>query len=140
MRTVWALTAIICVGLSTAAAAARDEAVADAVPILTVAELAFGSGYDSEALALVGQSERFVAGIEKIWCRTRILGAEAPTTVTHVWYRNGKTVAHVELTVGSRDWRTVSSKRLLPKWTGTWEVRVIDSAGTLLKSASFIVE
>jgi hypothetical protein len=49
-------------------------------------------------------------------------------------------MAHVELTVGSPDWRTVSSKSLLPDWTGEWEVRVLDAAGNLLRTESFTVE
>jgi hypothetical protein len=105
-----------------------------------VAEIGFGTGWNAEELALTGEAKTFPAGTERIYCRTLITGAEEPTTVTHVWYREGKTMARVELAVGSSRWRTKSSKRLLPEWTGEWEVRVLDAAGTVLGSATFTVQ
>jgi hypothetical protein len=107
---------------------------------LDVAEIGFGTGWNAEDLALTGEARTFPAGTERIYCRTLITGAEEPTTVTHVWYRQGKTMARVELAVGSSRWRTKSSKRLLPEWTGEWEVRVLDAAGTVLGSATFTVQ
>ena len=100
-------------------------------------ELGFGTGIDRETRGLTGQSETFAAGIERVFCRMHITGATAPTTVNHVWYRDGKTMAQVELNVGSANWRTWSSKRLLPSWTGFWEVKVLDQTGKVLASASF---
>ena len=64
----------------------------------------------------------------------------APDTVTHVWYHEGKTMARVDLNIGSADWRTWSSKRILPSWTGSWEVKVLDADGMVLASAGFVVE
>jgi hypothetical protein len=103
-------------------------------------ELGFGSGIDRETRALVEPGTEFPAGIERIYCRMHIVGAQAPTTVTHAWYRDGKTMAEVELNVGSGNWRTWSSKRLLPDWTGYWEVKVLDQAGKVLASSSFEVK
>ncbi len=116
---------------------AQDPAPADG---LAVAEIGFGTGWDPEQLALTGEAATFPAGTDRIFCRTLITGAEEPTSVVHVWYHEGKTMARVELAVGSSHWRTKSSKRLLPEWTGAWEVRVLDAAGTLLESATFTVE
>lgn len=107
---------------------------------LVVAEMAFGTGFDRQTRSLVGEAETFDAGTETIYCRTLITGAAEPTTVTHVWYHDGTTVAHVELHVGSPSWRTFSSKKLLPGWTGDWEVRVTDAHGTLLRSETFRIE
>ena len=107
---------------------------------LAVAEIGVGSGYDRESRSLEGEASVFPAGTEQLWCRTRITGAKIPTTVTHVWYHQDRTLARVELSVGSPNWRTVSSKRLLPDWTGPWEVRVLDEAGALLESIRFTVE
>ncbi len=112
----------------------------DGPMILEVTEMAFGTGFDRESRSLIGEATVLPAGTPTVFCRTRIIGATEPTTVTHVWYREGKTVAHVELTVGSNNWRTVSSKQLLPEWTGTWEVRVVDRDGNLLRSEQFTVE
>jgi hypothetical protein len=119
---------------------AASEVAAAAASGLAVAEIAVGTGYDRESRQLVGAGETFSAGTEQVWCRTRITGAPEPTTVAHVWYHNDKTVARVELRVGSADWRTVSSKTLLPDWTGFWEVKVLDEAGTVLGSTRFTVE
>ncbi|MEZ4388487.1 MAG: DUF2914 domain-containing protein [Candidatus Krumholzibacteriia bacterium] len=115
-------------------------AQATAAGPLEVTEMAFGSGYDVQSRSLEGEATVFAADTPVVYCRTRIVGATEPTTVTHVWYRDGKTVAHVELAVGSGNWRTVSSKQLLPEWTGSWEVRVVDSAGNLLRAESFTIE
>ena len=103
-------------------------------------EISFGTDIDRENRELVGETAQFSAGIEKIYCLTRLQGLEAPTSVTHVWYRDGKTMARVDLNVASSDWRTWSSKRLLPEWTGNWEVKVLDSDGRVLSSAGFEVK
>jgi len=103
-------------------------------------EISFGTDIDRDNRELVGETALFSAGIEKIYCLTRLQGLEAPTSVTHVWYRDGKTMARVDLNVASSDWRTWSSKRLLPEWTGSWEVKVLDSDGRVLSSAGFDVK
>ena len=103
-------------------------------------DIAFGTDIDREKRELVGESTVFAAGIEKITCLTWLKGLEAPTSVTHVWYRDGKTMARVDLNVASSHWRTWSSKRLLPDWTGHWEVKVLDSDGRVLGSAGFDVQ
>lgn len=113
---------------------------APVVAELAVAEIAVGAGYDRETRSLTDQAEVFAADTPRVWCRTRITGAETPTTIAHVWYHRDQTVARVELEIGSPDWRTVSSKGLLPDWTGPWEVRVLDAAGNLLASTKFTVE
>ncbi|MDD5719685.1 MAG: DUF2914 domain-containing protein [Candidatus Krumholzibacteria bacterium] len=121
--------------------AAESETGSDATSgNLTVAEIAVGTGYDSQTRNLTGAAEVFPAGTEKLWCRTRIQGATVPTSVTHVWYHRDQTVARVELNVGSADWRTVSSKNLLPEWTGPWEIKVLDAGGTVLQTVRFTIE
>lgn len=103
-------------------------------------ELGFGTGIDRETRSLTGENTVFPAGVERIFCRMKIVGIEAPATVTHAWYRDGKTMAEVGLNVGSSHWRTWSSKRLLPDWTGFWEVKVLDQEGKVLASSSFEVQ
>ncbi len=119
---------------------AQESAAAAPAAGLQVAEIAVGTDYDRESRQLSGAGDVFPAATEQLWCRTRITGAAEPTTIAHVWYHDDKTVARVELTVGSADWRTVSSKRLLPSWTGPWEVKVLDAAGNVLGSARFTVQ
>ena len=133
MRTI----ALTCLFIALVGVAAAQDA---APATLEVAEMSFGIGYDRETRSLDGEATVFPADTPTIYCRTRILGGAEPASITPVWYREGTTVAHVELAVGSPNWRTVSSKQLLPEWTGSWEVRVLDGAGNLLRTESFTVE
>jgi hypothetical protein len=107
---------------------------------MSVASMAFGTGYVYETHMLEGEATTFPADVAVVWCQTRIVGADEPTMVTHVWYRDGKTMARVELSVASPSYRTVSSKKIMPEWTGRWEVTVLDAAGTILRTESFTVE
>ncbi len=126
---------------------AQDEPAAETVaeaPAITV-DVAFGSGVDRATRSLEGKSTAFAAdGFPaeggQVYCLTRIANMAAPATVFHVWYHEGKTKARVELNVGSATWRTWSSKRILPAWTGNWEVKVLDADGMVLASAGFTVE
>ena len=97
----------------------------------------FGGDLDKETRALVDQGEVFAPDVERVWCMTRVEGLTPPTTVTHVWYHEGETKARVDLTVGSQNWRTWSSKKVLAAWTGRWEVKVLDADGTVIGSAAF---
>ncbi len=116
-----------------------DAPVAPAIE-LAVAEIGVGTGFDRDTRSLVGEGETFPAGTATVFCRSRIVGAAEPTTVTHVWYHEDKTIARVELAVGSSNWRTFSSKDMLPAWNGRWEVKVLDAAGTVLDSVAFTIE
>lgn len=89
-----------------------------------------------EERAPVGASGRFDAGTAQLYCFTRITGA-AGTKVTHAWIHEGTTRARVQLEVGSDDWRTWSSKRIAPGWTGDWEVKVLGSQGEVLATVPF---
>jgi hypothetical protein len=122
-----------------AGATAQTEAPADTVAAPRV-EIGFGRDLDREARALVEPAGASPRDIERVWCLTRVVGLAAPATVTHVWYHAGQTRARVDLTVGSGDWRTWSSKRMLAGWTGDWEVKVLDADGTVLGAASFVLE
>ncbi len=120
----------------------QDEVAADG-PAAAV-EVMFGTGVDRATRSIEGKTGEFAAdGFSaeegRVFCLTRIQNLEAPAAVTHVWYHEGKTMARVELTVGSADWRTWSSKRILPAWTGNWEVKVLDANGMVLASAGFTV-
>ncbi len=139
MRTQATVVTVFLLAAVASGPVAAQETATDATS-LDVAEIGLGTGWNAEDLALTGEAQTFPAGTGRIFCRTLITGAEEPTTITHVWYREGKTMARVELAVGSSRWRTKSSKRLLPEWTGEWEVRVLDAAGTVLGSATFTVQ
>lgn len=55
-------------------------------------------------------------------------------TVTHRWEYNGENMAEVKFNVGGARWRVHSSKKMLPEWTGTWTVSVVNGAGQVLTS------
>lgn len=80
------------------------------------------------------------ADVGEVYCFTRVVGAESDTVVSHVWLWQGREMAKVALTVKSNNWRTWSSKRILPEWRGDWTVSVQDEAGVELTSVAFIVE
>lgn len=79
----------------------------------------------------------YSADIGKLYCFTHIVGAESDSKVTHVWYRGDEEMARVDLAVRSDNWRTWSSKTLLPEWTGDWRVDVLDADGTVLRTIAF---
>ena len=79
------------------------------------------------------------ADVGRLFLWTRITGAEDSTSVLHVWHRGEEEVARVELPVRSPDWRTYSTKRILPSWTGPWRVEIRDAAGRVLQTVNFAV-
>jgi hypothetical protein len=74
-------------------------------------------------------------GTVYLWCR--VTGAVGETTIKHVWYYDSKEMASVELPVRSACWRTYSSKKIPPYWSGNWTVKVLDADGNELTSLSF---
>lgn len=88
----------------------------------------------------VDKIERYPADYGKLFCFTRIVGAQAETAVTHVWYYQDDELARVSLSVKSGDWRTYSSKRFLPQWSGEWRVVVLDEADNQLAEIPFVLE
>ena len=100
----------------------------------------FGTGVDRETKSVTGAGNTFAADGGKVYCLTRVHGLRPPATVTHAWYFEGKTMARVDLTIGSENWRTWSSKSYQPGWTGNWEVKVLDAEGMVLGTAGFEVK
>jgi hypothetical protein len=77
----------------------------------------------------IDELESYPAQLGKLFCFTRIIGAEGETTVTHVWFYQDQEMARIDLPVRSPSWRTYSSKNILPQWAGDWKVQVLDDAG-----------
>ena len=126
--------------LALAGLAGAQTATPAAAPALSVAEFAFAVDYDHDAKAPVEVADTFGADVGMVVCFSRITGATQDTQITHVWYHEGEVRAKVELHIGSKNWRTYSTKNIQPSWTGAWEVRVLDEEGTLLHQASFTGE
>lgn len=124
-------------------------ALACAAPALKAEDAAASAAAPAPALELVrieictsvadrapqGAAVEFPSDVDRLWCFTRI--ASGPGAVEHVWYRDGLEMARVPLAVGAADWRTWSSKRVLPEWSGPWRVDVVDAGGAVLGSKSF---
>lgn len=79
------------------------------------------------------------ADVDKLYCFTRITGATEDTWVTHVWYCEDKELTRVRLPVNSLNWRTWSSKRVLPQWKGAWRVEVLNNEGQTLLIIPFSI-
>jgi hypothetical protein len=86
-----------------------------------------------------GVDSTFAPDVDRLYCFTQITGAQDPTTVTHVWYFGDTERARVELNVRSVNWRTNSSKQVMPHETGAWRVDVLDSSGNVLKTIRFTI-
>jgi hypothetical protein len=126
----------------TAQSPAEQPAAADTTEVggeVSVASLGFGTDVDRTSRSLVGAAETFPADVDRVYCLTRIIGATTPTEIAHVWYHEGEMMARVDLSVGSADWRTYSSKAILPEWQGSWEVTVLDATGNIIGSGSFTI-
>lgn len=85
----------------------------------------------------VDSVEAFPIQNGKLYCFTRIIGAEDSTVVYHVWYRDDQLMSRVELPVNSSDWRTWSAKRFLEDWSGKWHVEIQDADGKRLRQVDF---
>lgn len=88
----------------------------------------------------MGADSTFAAAVGTLYFYTVFEGDFEPTQVEHVWMHDGQEIARVPLTVEGPRWRTWSSKDVLPDWTGSWTVKVVDAAGNEHVSVDFTVE
>jgi len=113
------------------------------VSFVYAAELQIADGTITTAIENqmpVDRIESYRADFGKLYCFTRIVGAQENTEVTHVWYYEDDEMARVTLSIGSADWRTYSSKRFLPQWAGNWKVVVLDSDQNVIGEIPFVLE
>jgi hypothetical protein len=118
------------------------------IVLLSAGLAAAGTGLEVDRIAVgtaiedrepVNAAESFSPDVGRLWCHSKITGAETETTVVHVWYHQGVERARVELPVRSKAWRTWSSKRIMPQWTGEWRVVVEDSDGNTIGEVKLTV-
>jgi len=140
---------IIVAGGGLLPAAAQDDSVSVAQESQTAeqvqregiwVDIFFGADIDKVKRSVIGEATTFPADGDRVYCLTRVHGMSPPATVTHAWYYEGKTMARVDLAVGSENWRTWSSKTYQPAWTGSWEVKVLNEDGMVLGTAGFEVK
>jgi hypothetical protein len=85
----------------------------------------------------VGAGNSFDASVGKLFCFTKITGAQSPTQIYHAWYFEDTQRAKVMLSVKSASWRTYSSKVIQQHEIGDWHVEVLGSEGETLKILEF---
>jgi hypothetical protein len=88
----------------------------------------------------VGAAESFPSDIARVYCFTKIVGAQDTVSVAHVWYFGDSEMARVNLSVKSSSWRTWSTKKMAPQWKGTWRVEVVESDTTVVASKEFVLK
>lgn len=80
----------------------------------------------------------FAADVGTLWCWTKVTGAEGQT-LEHVW-SFGEYEWVVALDIGGSPWRTYTSKKIVPEWTGDWKVTVRTVGGEVLEELTFTVQ
>jgi len=86
----------------------------------------------------VSDASTFTAS-EKICCFTEITGAEDPTHIKHVWYREGEEYRSIALNIGGARWRTYSEINVPSNSIGDWKVGVIDADEKTLAEITFTI-
>jgi len=81
----------------------------------------------------------FPDDLDKIYCFTKIAGAEGTTYVYHVWYFGNDEIARVKLPIKARSWRTWSSKKL-NMLLGYGYVEIVSESGDILGRAEFKIQ
>ncbi len=79
----------------------------------------------------------FESSVGKLYCFTKIVGAQSPIEISHVWYFGDMERGKVNLSVKSSNWRTYSSKKIQAHETGDWHVDVLGPEGGLLRTLHF---
>lgn len=125
------LTVIIVLGIYTISFSQDD-------PGLVVDEIQISASIEDRMPQLTASS--FSADIERVYCFTKLKKSGENSKVIHVWYYKDKEMARVELAVRAATWRTWSSKKILPSWTGEWRVDVLSPEGNVLSSKSFEIK
>lgn len=88
----------------------------------------------------VESGDRFTSDVDRLYFFTEFQGEFPESQFEHVWIHEGEERDRIALSAQGPRWRTWSSKAILPEWTGQWTVRVVDSDGNELASATFQIE
>lgn len=107
-------------------------------PAFEVTEAVVATGVEDREP--MGADSTFMADVGTVYFYTVFEGDFEPTQVEHVWMHDGQEIARIPLTVEGPRWRTWSSKEILPDWTGSWTVKVVDAGGNEHISVDFTVE
>ena len=106
-------------------------------PGLVLEEIQFYTAVEDRQPSGVGNV--FPEDLDKLYCFTKIGGADRTTYVYHVWYFGNKEIARVKLPVKSKSWRTWSSKNL-HMGLGYGYVEIVSESGDILGRAEFKIQ
>ena len=115
----------------TAPAAAQEQ------PALVLEEIQMCTAVEDRQPSGVGTV--FPDSLDKLYCFTKIAGAEDTTYVYHVWYFGNDEIARVKLPVKAKSWRTWSSKKL-NMLLGKGHVEIVSESGNILGKAEFEIQ
>jgi hypothetical protein len=106
-------------------------------PALVLEQIQFYTAVEDRQPSGVGTV--FPEDLDKLYCFTKIGGAEGTTYIYHVWYFGDKEIARVKLPVKSKSWRTWSSKNL-HMGLGYGYVKIVSESGDILGRAEFKIQ
>ena len=86
-----------------------------------------------------GIREAYPSTIGNLYCFTHLTEIPSEGTIYHIWYHGKKEMAKVELSVSPPQWRTYSSKIILPSWKGSWRVEIV-YGDYVLKTLAFAIQ
>ncbi len=123
--------------LTTATVAAAQVADKAAAPAIEVSRAVVATGVEDREP--VGAAESFPADVGSVYFYTVLEGDFAEMEIHHVWIRDGEEMARTPLRARGPRWRTWSSKRIPPEWSGRWTVQVVAGDDQVLGSVEFSV-
>src|SRR5207247_8795989 len=89
MRSMMVLLAVRSLAATVVAQAPKEQA--EPPNLYQVEKIALGTGVESREL--VGDATEFDVSVGRIYCWTRIISQNVPTTIKHVWYADEQPVA-----------------------------------------------
>jgi hypothetical protein len=113
------------------------SAVEQQQPALVLEEIQICTAVEDRQPSGVGTV--FPDDLDKIYCFTKIGGAEGTTYVYHVWYFGNDEIARVKLPIKAKSWRTWSSKKL-NMLLGYGYVEIVSESGDILGRAEFKIQ
>lgn len=102
---------------------------------IKVDPLRFGTAVENREI--VGESDSFAAGTERVYCWVRVSGGKGQT-LTAKWTLGDHVMAEVTLDIPFDPMRTYCSKAIAGS-KGNWKVEIVDSAGQVLQTGIFTI-
>ncbi len=110
----------------------------DQNPSLSIEKIVICRGVEKRMPLGIGNV--FASDAGKLFCFTKVVGADHDTQITHRWFLNGDLKSSVDLPVKSGGWRTWSAKQIDPPDVGDWMVEVVAEDGAVLATIIFFVQ